>query len=78
MQTQALINPQSTEMQSPGHIYDLPELPLPRTSHLKHRYEPVVEQFTNLLMQDGKKSVAQRVRPSVSLLLVISMVEQMC
>ena len=65
VQTQAIMNPQSAELQGPGHIFDLPELPLPRTSHLKHRYESIVEQVTNLLMRDGKKSVAQRVRPSV-------------
>ncbi|KAL7276596.1 hypothetical protein RUND412_000399 [Rhizina undulata] len=43
-----------------NHKYPLPELPLPSTSHLKHRYNPILEQVTNLLMRDGKKSVAQK------------------
>ena len=62
-----MIDPESAEVQNQGHIYGLPELPLPSTSHLKHRYDPVVHQVTNLLMQDGKLSKAQRVRPSVPL-----------
>lgn len=61
---QAMINPESAEVENPGHIFGLPELPLPSTSHLKHRYDPVVHQVTNLLMQDGKLSKAQRVRPT--------------
>lgn len=48
-----------------GYKFDLPALPLPSKSHLRHRYEPLVEQVTNLMMRDGKKSVAQRVGPSV-------------
>ncbi|EME45250.1 hypothetical protein DOTSEDRAFT_43622 [Dothistroma septosporum NZE10] len=44
----------------PGHKYPLPELPLYQQLHKDHRYDPVVQQVTNLLMQDGKKSVAQR------------------
>jgi small subunit ribosomal protein S7 len=50
-----------------GHKFELPELPLPSSSNLKYRYDPVVSQVTNLLMKDGKKSVAQRVGSSVSL-----------
>ena len=50
-----------------GHKFGIPELPLPSSSNLKHRYDPVVSQVTNLLMKDGKKSVAQRVGSSVSL-----------
>lgn len=65
--TQALVNPESAEVQRPGYIFDLPALPLPSNSHLKHRYDPIVEQVTNLLMRDGKKGVAQRVRLSVPL-----------
>lgn len=83
METQAMDNPDSTEIlnsqtvailknkasesQPAGQIFGLPELPLPPKSHLKHRYDPIVEQVTNLLMQDGKKSIAQRVRPSIHL-----------
>jgi small subunit ribosomal protein S7 len=68
--TQAIINPESgalEQVESQGHIFGLPELPIPSTSHIKHRYDPVVEQVTNLLMQDGKKSKAQRVGQSVPL-----------
>lgn len=53
---------------SPGHIFDLPALPLPPNSNLKHRYDPMVKQFTNLMMRDGKLSRAQRVCPSVPLI----------
>src|SRR3954466_14229888 len=50
-----------------GHKFGLPELPLPSSSNLKYRYDPIVLQVTNLLMKDGKKSVAQRVGSLVSL-----------
>jgi small subunit ribosomal protein S7 len=50
-----------------GHKYGLPELPLPKNANFKYRYDPVVSQVTNLLMKDGKLGVAQRVRSSVSL-----------
>lgn len=43
-----------------GHKYGVPEVPIPSGMHLKHRYHPVLEQITNLLMKDGKKSKAQR------------------
>lgn len=51
-----------------GHYFDLPALPLPPNSNLKHRYDPIVKQFTNLMMRDGKLSKAQRVCPSVPLI----------
>jgi small subunit ribosomal protein S7 len=54
-----------------GHKYGLPDLPLPSNSNLKHRYDPVVSQVTNLLMKDGKLSVAQRVGSSVSLTFIL-------
>jgi small subunit ribosomal protein S7 len=44
-----------------GHKFGLPSLPLPSNTHLKHRYDPLVEQVTKLLMRHGKLSVAQRV-----------------
>jgi small subunit ribosomal protein S7 len=47
---------------TPGLKFEAPTLPLPKDGHVKHRYDPVVEQVTNLLMRHGKKSVAQRVR----------------
>ncbi|WYZ43551.1 hypothetical protein EsH8_VI_001250 [Colletotrichum jinshuiense] len=46
--------------QSPGYKFPLPKLPLPPHSHLKARYHPVLDQLTNLMMRDGKKSQAQR------------------
>ena len=67
-----MIEPESAEVQNQGHIFELPELPLPNHSHLKHRYDPVVHQVTNLLMRDGKLSKAQRVRPSVPLFVIRS------
>ena len=47
--------------ETPGLKFEMPVLPLPKDGHVKHRYDPVVEQVTNLLMRHGKKSVAQRV-----------------
>lgn len=47
----------STEI---GHKFPLPTLPLPSNAHKDYRYDPVVRQVTNLLMRDGKLSVAQR------------------
>ncbi|KAF2036489.1 ribosomal protein S7 [Setomelanomma holmii] len=44
---------------TPGLKFEVPSLPLPKDGHVKHRYDPVVEQVTNLLMRHGKKSVAQ-------------------
>lgn len=44
-----------------GHKFPLPELPLPPFSNRKERYDTVVDQVTNLIMKDGKLSVAQRV-----------------
>lgn len=61
------MNPEPSELQQAGHIFGLPTLPLPSTSHIKHRYDPIVDQVTKLMMKDGKLSKAQRVRPSVLL-----------
>jgi small subunit ribosomal protein S7 len=55
----------ANDVNIPGHKFGLPNLPLPSSSNLKHRYEPVVEQVTKLLMRHGKLSVAQRVGSSV-------------
>lgn len=63
----ALSVPESSEAETLGHIFDLPDLPLPKDSHLKYRYDPIIKQVTGLLMQDGKLGVAQRVRPLVFL-----------
>lgn len=54
-------------VETAGHSFDLPALPLAANMHLKYRYAPIVKQVTNLLMRDGKLSVAQRVRSSVLL-----------
>ncbi|EPE34601.1 Ribosomal protein S7 [Glarea lozoyensis ATCC 20868] len=43
-----------------GHKFGLPTLPLPSNANLHYRYDPVVDQVTNLLMQHGKLGVAQR------------------
>jgi small subunit ribosomal protein S7 len=54
-------NPTSAAPTTPGLKFHMPTLPIPKDAHVKHRYDPIVEQVTNLLMRDGKKSVAQRV-----------------
>jgi small subunit ribosomal protein S7 len=58
-----LINMQSVPKlpTTPGLKFEMPSLPLPKDGHIKHRHDPVVEQVTNLLMEHGKKSVAERV-----------------
>ncbi|CCU75109.1 30S ribosomal protein S7 [Blumeria hordei DH14] len=43
-----------------GHKFGLPELPIPKDANFKYRFDPIILQVTNLLMKDGKKSVAQR------------------
>ncbi|KAF2276926.1 30S ribosomal protein-like protein S7 [Westerdykella ornata] len=53
-------SPPPTATDVPGTKFGLPSLPLPQGSHVKHRYDPVVDQVTNLLMRHGEKSVAQR------------------
>ncbi|KKY19406.1 putative 30s ribosomal protein s7 [Diplodia seriata] len=52
--------PVSTELTAEGVKFGLVPFPMPAENRLKSRYDPVVEQVTNLLMQHGKKSVAQR------------------
>ncbi|KAI9822092.1 MAG: hypothetical protein M1826_000552 [Phylliscum demangeonii] len=43
-----------------GHKFGLPALPLASNGHMRYRYDPIVDQITNLMMVHGKKSVAQR------------------
>ena len=43
-----------------GHKFGIPQQ-IPRTDHLKRRYDPAVEQLTKTLMRNGKLSAAQRV-----------------
>ncbi|CAI6325773.1 unnamed protein product [Periconia digitata] len=52
--------PSSSTPAIPGLKFDAPTLPLPKDGHLKHRYDPVVDQVIGLLMRHGKKSTAQR------------------
>ena len=44
----------------PGHKSPLPDLPLPANARKDYRHDPLTTQLTNLLMRDGKKSLAQR------------------
>ena len=43
-----------------GLKFSAPE-PLPKTENFRTRYEPLLDQFTKLLMQDGKLALAQKV-----------------
>lgn len=65
---------QGFEMETQDDGFGLPALPLPSNANMKYRYDPVVKQVTNLLMKDGKLSVAQRVRPSVPRLLACQLI----
>ena len=67
-QQEGTISFEDTGIETQGHKFGLPELAPGKSSHIKHRYEPIIKQVTNLLMRDGKLSVAQRVRPSVHLI----------
>ncbi|KAK3676050.1 hypothetical protein LTR78_004242 [Recurvomyces mirabilis] len=60
LQEQQSTAPQIVQEEKKGHKFPLPTLPLPSNAHLKHRHDPVVLQVTNLMMIDGKKSVAER------------------
>lgn len=48
-----------------GLKFAMPGLPLPSNAHIKHRYDPVVQQVTTLLMRDGKIGAARTVRSSI-------------
>lgn len=50
-----------------GHKFPLPELPLAPFSNRKERYDPIVDQVTNLMMKHGRLSAAQRVGHTLSL-----------
>lgn len=43
-----------------GHKFGLPAIPIPKNMHKDYRYEPIVDQVTNLMMQHGEKAKAQR------------------
>ncbi|ODH50159.1 hypothetical protein GX48_03715 [Paracoccidioides brasiliensis] len=59
----SMINPATEEkfeqVKREGLKFDVPET-LPRSDHLKHRYDPLLDQFTKMLMRHGKLSVAQK------------------
>ncbi|EEH35933.1 hypothetical protein PAAG_00256 [Paracoccidioides lutzii Pb01] len=59
----SMINPATEEkfeqVKREGLKFDVPET-LPRSEHLKHRYDPLLDQFTKMLMRHGKLSVAQK------------------
>ena len=63
-----------TEVVTPGHKYPLPVLPLASDSNLKHRYDPIVKLVTNLMMKDGKLSVAQRVGSSIPRAIICTLI----
>jgi small subunit ribosomal protein S7 len=50
-----------TDAAMSGVKFGMPKLPLPSNAHLKHRYDPIVEQVTTLLMWDGKLNAARKV-----------------
>ena len=59
-------NPKPINMEypdgGPDHKFPLPDVAsIPRTDHLKRRYDPVVDQVTKSLMRSGKLSQAQKV-----------------
>ncbi|KAF1992044.1 ribosomal protein S7 [Aulographum hederae CBS 113979] len=43
-----------------GLKFGMPKMPLPPGSHYKDRYDPLVDQLVGLMIQDGKKSIAQQ------------------
>jgi len=53
-------NSPASEIAPLYHKFPLPTLPIPSRNHKDYRYEPIVDQVTNLMMRDGKLGVAQR------------------
>lgn len=49
-----------TEELHPGLKFEAPET-LPKSENFRKRYDSLLEQFTKLLMRDGKLSMAQKV-----------------
>ncbi|KAI9733592.1 MAG: hypothetical protein M1834_003194 [Cirrosporium novae-zelandiae] len=57
----SLSTPAASSVETPGHKFPLPDAAsMPRFMHLRHRYSPIIDQMTKLIMRDGKLSVAQR------------------
>ena len=47
----------------PGHKFPLPDMEKWKvTDHMRRRYDPVIDQFTKMIMRDGKLARAQKVR----------------
>ena len=61
---EAMITFEDDAIETQGHKFGLPDLPIQSMANMKYRYDPVVKQVTSLLMKDGKLSKAQRVGPS--------------
>lgn len=55
------IEEKAEELQEPGIKFHMPQHPLPKTENFRTRYDSLLEQFTKLLMRDGKLSKAQKV-----------------
>lgn len=53
-----------------GLKFALPD-EMPKTENFRTRYEPLLEQFTKLLMEDGKLTRAQKVCPCVPSVLLL-------
>lgn len=60
----ALQNMLSVAPVDKGTKFGMPEKKMERTDHLKHRYDPVVNQVTKLMMTHGKLATAQKVTNS--------------
>ena len=54
-----------SEMPIRGVKFGLPGVPLPANAHIQHRYDPIVQQITTLMMRDGKIGAARTVCPVV-------------
>ena len=70
-----MISFEDDTVETHGHDFGLPQLPIESMANLKYRYDPVIKQVTNLLMVDGKLSKAQRVGSSRSFLESTIMIE---
>ncbi|KAF2220481.1 ribosomal protein S7 domain-containing protein [Elsinoe ampelina] len=51
---------QDSSLTEEGVKFGLPDLPIPARNHKDYRYDPVVDQVTNLMMRHGEKAKAQR------------------
>ena len=70
-----MISFEDDAVETQGHEFGLPKLPIESMANLKYRYDPVIKQVTSLLMVDGKLSKAQRVGSSGFFLQSFIMIE---